>query len=145
MPKVQIIKVEFLPNEIEMKLLQSNHLTKLSESGEHYILEPQRGCFSRCAKCINLSEAESTADEHGAWHFTTECLFCVQRLIDLLGWYEHKKVPTLNVSETQKTRRRELGGIYDAIRASCQKDEKPKEKSIYAEAMEQDVFADSVE
>lgn len=137
--------MEFLPNEIEMKLLQSNPLTRMNEDGSHYELLPQRGCFSRCAKCINLSEAESVADARGAWHFTTECLFCVQRIIDLLGWYEHKKVPTLTISETQKTRKRELGGIYDAILASCQKDEKPKEKSIYAEAMEQDVFSDCVE
>lgn len=39
----------------------------------------------------------------------------MRRLIDLLGWYEHKKVPKLALSGKKKEQKHELGGIYQAI------------------------------
>ena len=55
----------------------------------------------------------------GAWSYHTECLFCVQRAVDLLGYYEHGKVPELEVSSRKKTRRHSMeGSIYEAIMAS---------------------------
>lgn len=132
--------MEFLPNDIEMKLLESNHLTKLSDDGGHYILNPQRGCFTRCAQCVNLSEAESVTGDDGAWHYTNECYFCVQRVIDLLGYLEHGIVPQLVISEQKKTRKRELGGIYEAILRSCE-----RRDSQSSPIVDEDVFSDSVE
>lgn len=101
-----------------MEHLKSNHLTKWDEETEHYCLQPQRGCFDRCKQCLNLSEADSRKND-GAWEFCTECLFCVQRAVDLLGYYEHGKVPELNVSSRKKTREHSKeGSIYEAIMAS---------------------------
>jgi hypothetical protein len=109
--------VEFLPNKIEFEHLEKNKLTRYDEGTGHYTLEPQRGCFVRCKDCLNLKEADSSQHD-GQWEWKPECLFCVQRVIDLLGWYEHKIVPKLNVSDRSKERKRDLGGIYDAIMAS---------------------------
>ena len=131
--------MEFLANEIEMKNLRNNPLTELPEGSGHYRIKPQRGCFLRCADCLNLSQAESQQAEGGVWHFTNECLFCVQRVIDLLGYYEHGKVPHLIVSAKQKENKHSLGGIYDAILASV----KPADKSNETEPIS-DVFDDCV-
>lgn len=113
--------MEFIPNALELKVLEANKLTVFREDLGHYELQPQRGCFSRCSNCVNLSEAESMQEKGGAWQFTTECLFCVQRLIDLLGWYEHKKVPTFTVSNRPKKQEKSELTIYDAIMASVSK------------------------
>lgn len=107
--------MEFIPNALELKILEANKLTVFREDLGHYELQPQRGCFNRCRECVNLSEAESTQEKGGAWQFTTECEFCVQRLIDLLGWYEHKKVPTFTVSGRPKKQEKTERTVYDAI------------------------------
>ena len=95
-----------------MEHLKNNHLTQWDEESQHYVLAPQRGCFDRCRQCFNLSEADSVKDG-GAWSYHTECLFCVQRAVDLLGYYEHGKVPELEVSSRKKTRKHSMNGsIY---------------------------------
>lgn len=72
----------------------------------HYELRPQRGCFLRCERCYNLSEADSY-EKDGIWYHKPECLFCVQRAIDALGYYEHGIVPEVFVSPDSKTRNAE--------------------------------------
>ena len=142
---VNLSSMEFIPNEIEMKNLANNPITELCENGKHYRLNPQRGCFLRCMDCLNLSEAESRQSGDGKWHFSTECYFCVQRVIDLLGYYEHGVVPQLVVSGDKKTRApQELDGIYAAIYNSVKQ---PKENTVdVPEVVEpiSDVFDDCV-
>lgn len=123
-----------------MKLLKSCKLTKppTDEENPHYTLYPQRGCFLRCAKCLNLSQAESY-EKDGVWHWSPECFFCVQRLIDLLGWYEHGKVPELYISGKPKKREPvDDVGIYAALKNAA--------KMAYDEEAEplSDVFEDCV-
>ena len=109
----------FLPNDIELKVSKEDKLTVYVEDTGHYALPPQRGCFVRCEQCVNLREADSY-EEQGKWYFKPECYFCVQRVIDLLGFYEHGKAPTLQISPSLKTReRRETGGILEALRAAA--------------------------
>ena len=130
--------MEFIPNALEFKVLEANKLTTYREDLGHYELQAQRGCFTRCRECVNLSEAESMQEKGGAWQFTTECLFCVQRLIDLLGWYEHKKVPELSISKRPKKQEKADLTIYDAIMASV----KPSDEEL--RAAERGVFDDCV-
>lgn len=136
--RTYLSSMEFLPNDIEMKLLQSNKLTKPpDEVNDHYSLLPQRGCFVRCQKCVNLSQADSY-EKDGIWHWSTECAFCVQRLIDLLGYYEHGVVPRLTVSGRAKRRSHPDGSLYAALLNAA--------NSLDDEIVEPpaDVFADCV-
>lgn len=131
--------MEFIPNALELKVLEANKLTTYREDLGHYELQPQRGCFTRCRECVNLSEAESMQEKGGAWQFTTECLFCVQRLIDLLGWYEHKITPELTISNRPKKQEKTERTIYDAIMDSVSK---PTAEEM--QAAERGVFGDCV-
>lgn len=131
--------MEFIPNALEFKALEANKLTTYREDLGHYELQPQRGCFTRCRECVNLSEAESMQEKGGAWQFTTECLFCVQRLIDLLGWYEHKIVPKFSISERPKKQEKSELTIYDAIMHSVS----PSDEDI-KKLEERGVFDDCV-
>lgn len=91
----------------EFDFYKNEKLTEFDETTGHYILSPQRSCFVRCEHCDNLSEADCYNDENGDWVWCNECLFCIQRAIDMLGFYEHKKPPILSIHDTPKKRRRE--------------------------------------
>lgn len=93
--------------EREQRVFEHQKLTVMNDSG-HYELYPQRGCFERCERCFNLSEADSF-EKDGIWYPKEECRYCIQRAIDLLGFYEHGKVPDLLQMPTPKNRRSEGG------------------------------------
>lgn len=108
-----------LSSEKEFKCLTTEKMTVLNDSGQ-YELRPQRGCFERCERCYNLSEADSYEKE-GIWFFKAECLFCVQRAINMLGFYEHGIVPTLSPISVNKTRDRERGNdLYEALEGAAE-------------------------
>lgn len=96
----------------EIKALTDSALTVYNEDSGHYSLLPQRSAFLRCDKCINLCNADCHTDENGDWVWNNECLFCVQRAIDMLGFYEHKITPALSLHDTPKSRER-LGDTND--------------------------------
>lgn len=89
----------------EYDFYTQNKLTTFDETTGHYTLNPQRSCFVRCDLCENLSQADSYANEEGDWVWCQECLFCIQRVIDLLGFYEHKKAPVFDIHNTPKKRK----------------------------------------
>lgn len=90
----------------EYRCLSEQKLTTFDEDSGHYQLNPQRSCFVRCDECINLSEADCYNDINGEWVWCKECLFCIQRAIDLLGFFEHGKPPILSIHDTPKKRER---------------------------------------
>lgn len=105
--------------EKEFNVCEREKLTTLTDSG-HYELKPQRGCFLRCERCYNLSEADSY-ERNGLWQFKEECLFCVQRAIDLLGYYEHGIIPETTVLPTPKSRNTtDTDDIYTALERAAE-------------------------
>ena len=103
---------------IELSVAKDSPLTTYDSESGSYKLPNQRNCFLRCANCINLSEADSYLDDvSGDWKFVAECRYCVRRAINMLGYYEHGVVPTLDVSDLPK-RRNNLSGdntLYDVL------------------------------
>ena len=93
--------------DLELDVAKNEKLTVLCDDG-HYELKPQRSCFYRCEHCYNLQEADSF-EQNGLWIFMEECAYCVQRAIDMLGYYEHGIVPNFQPNATMKTRKR-MGG-----------------------------------
>lgn len=89
----------------EIKALNDNKITSFDKSSGHYTVDNQRSAFVRCSKCINLSEADCYCDENGDWIWHKECQFCIQRVIDMLGYYEHGIVPNISLHNTEKKRR----------------------------------------
>lgn len=90
----------------EFQCLSADKLTTYNKDTGHYEISAQRSCFVRCDKCLNLSEADSH-EVDGEWAWARECLFCVSRVVDMLGYYEHGIVPALTLHDTPKTRKRD--------------------------------------
>lgn len=100
--------------ERERKVFNHDKMTVLNDEG-HYELKPQRGCFERCERCYNLSEADSF-EKNGLWHYKAECQFCVQRAIDMLGYFEHGIAANSTMCDTPKSRQRqETHDLYAAL------------------------------
>lgn len=108
-------KNELVSNEVSY--YREQKLTRFDEAAGHYYLAPQRGCFERCANCYNLSEADSF-EKLGKWYFKPECEWCVQRIIDLLGYSEHGRIADLQVSDTKKTRTTEGSFMQQFLEAA---------------------------
>lgn len=88
----------------EIQCLTENKLTSYDKESGHYEVYNQRSAFYRCQNCVNLSEADCYNDEDGNWVWHKECLFCIQRVIDMLGYFEHGIVPNLSLHDTPKKR-----------------------------------------
>ena len=105
--------------ERELAALKNGKLTDFNEATGHYELPAQRSCFLRCAKCVNFSEMDSY-EKNGEWVIATECQFCVQRAVDMLGYSEHKITPSFSLHDTPKSRKRlDPNNIYELLEAAA--------------------------
>lgn len=95
-------------------------LTTPTDDKKHYTLNPQRGCFERCERCFDLAEADSYSKD-GVWYWKEECMFCIRRAIDMLGYYEHGIVPEVTRAATEKSHKRsDVNDIYAMLSEACE-------------------------
>ena len=110
---------------LELAVAKDSKLTVYDKKTNTYYLPNQRNCFYRCSNCVNLSECDSYTDnETGEWKFVKECSYCVQRVINMLGYFEHGVVPEQQISDLPKTRQslEEKGSIYDILQQMVKND-----------------------